>query len=70
MSPTTLLRRGAAGASVRELHSRLADAGYAVGGEVFDETTETAVRAFQAARGLHVDGVCGPETWAALIESG
>jgi N-acetylmuramoyl-L-alanine amidase len=70
VSPTTLLGRGATGASVRELHGRLADAGYAVGGEVFDATTETAVRAFQAARGLHVDGVCGPETWAALIESG
>ena len=28
------------------------------------------VRAFQEARGLRVDGICGPETWAALVESG
>ena len=32
--------------------------------------TEAAVRAFQEARGIRVDGICGPETWAALVESG
>ena len=28
------------------------------------------MRAFQDARGLRVDGICGPETWGALVESG
>jgi len=28
------------------------------------------VRAFQTARGLRVDAVCGPQTWGALVEAG
>ena len=28
------------------------------------------MRAFQDARGLRVDGICGPQTWAAVVESG
>lgn len=27
------------------------------------------MRRFQTDRGLHVDGVCGPQTWAALVEA-
>jgi N-acetylmuramoyl-L-alanine amidase len=37
---------------------------------VFDEHLESVVREFQQRRGLRVDGICGPETWGALIESG
>jgi len=37
---------------------------------VFDDGLEEAVRTFQQERGLRVDGICGPETWGALIESG
>lgn len=33
---------------------------------VFGSGTTTAVRAFQTARGLGVDGIVGPQTWAAL----
>jgi peptidoglycan hydrolase-like protein with peptidoglycan-binding domain len=33
---------------------------------VFDTATTTAVRAFQTAKGLGVDGIVGPQTWAAL----
>lgn len=33
----------------------------------FDATTRTAVRAFQAAHGLTVDGIVGPKTWAVLV---
>jgi N-acetylmuramoyl-L-alanine amidase len=64
------LRRGADGAAVRDLQERLARAGslVAVTG-TFDDATEHAVRAFQDARGLYVDGVCGPETWSTLVES-
>ena len=28
------------------------------------------MRAFQEARGLRVDGICGPQTWSAVVESG
>jgi N-acetylmuramoyl-L-alanine amidase len=31
--------------------------------------TETAVRAFQGARGLRADGRCDEQTWAALVEA-
>jgi N-acetylmuramoyl-L-alanine amidase len=36
----------------------------------FGAGTEDAVRAFQRARGLRADGICGPETWSALVEAG
>ncbi len=32
--------------------------------------TRAAVEAFQYRRGLRVDGVCGPQTWSALVEAG
>jgi N-acetylmuramoyl-L-alanine amidase len=32
--------------------------------------TEAGVRAFQRRRGLRDDGVCGKQTWAALVEAG
>jgi peptidoglycan hydrolase-like protein with peptidoglycan-binding domain len=33
---------------------------------VFDSATTTAVRGFQTAKGLGVDGIVGPQTWGAL----
>jgi len=36
----------------------------------FAQGSRAAVDAFQAARGLRVDGICGDQTWAALVEAG
>jgi N-acetylmuramoyl-L-alanine amidase len=36
----------------------------------FGPGTRAAVEAFQHRRGLRVDGICGPQTWAALVEAG
>jgi N-acetylmuramoyl-L-alanine amidase len=73
MTTTGILRRASAGKAVRDLQQRLAAAGYVpVGDDAgdFGPATEVEVRAFQEARGIRVDGICGPETWAALVESG
>ena len=66
------LRRGDAGEAVRDLQRRLTAAGHQAPDEAgtFGEGTEQAVRAFQEARGLRVDGICGPQTWAMLVEAG
>ena len=39
-------------------------------GGVYGPATEDAVRAFQQRRGLREDGICGRQTWAALVEAG
>lgn len=71
MSGAVDLRRGARGESVRDLQGRLAALGHVIDDDLacFGEATEGAVRAFQDTRGLVVDGVCGTETWTALVES-
>jgi len=73
LSEWPVLRVGTAGHAVGELQQRLAGAGFAGPSEehgVFGAETQHAVRDFQTKRGLRVDGVCGTETWNALIESG
>ncbi len=67
------LRHGSTGEAVRDLQARLGALGHNIapddpGG--FADGTELAVRVFQAARGLRVDGAVGQETWAVLVESG
>src|SRR6476469_3638425 len=37
--------------------------------DLFDDSVDRAVRAFQQRRGLRVDGVVGPETYRALDEA-
>jgi N-acetylmuramoyl-L-alanine amidase len=66
------LRAGADGAAVADLQRRLKAAGFEVVGDDgrFASGTETAVRHFQQARGLTVDGICGRDTWNALVEAG
>ena len=61
---------GDRGDAVRDVQQRLGAAGIAVPIDgVYDTSTVGALCEFQRSRGLRVDGVCGPETWAALIES-
>src|SRR5687767_12062364 len=66
-----LIRLGDSGAPVVDVQRRLA---VSLGTEVpmdgtFDERTHQAVRRFQRERHLPADGIVGPETWRALVES-
>jgi N-acetylmuramoyl-L-alanine amidase len=72
LKDSVILRRGDRGNAVRDISTRLGVRGHlqSEANDVFDETLEAAVREFQQQRGLRVDGICGPETWGALIESG
>lgn len=67
-SGTTVLRNGSRGELVTEIQQRLKSWGYYNGSAdgVFGSQTETAVRSFQRANGLTVDGIVGPGTYAAL----
>jgi N-acetylmuramoyl-L-alanine amidase len=66
------LRSGATGRAVSDLQHRLIGAGFEVTDDDgrFASSTADAVRRFQSARGLAVDGVCGSDTWSALVEAG
>ena len=66
-----VLRRGATGSAAAEVRRVLATLGLLDNTapdtrEIYDDTAETAIRHFQQHRGLHVDGVVGPDTYAAL----
>lgn len=65
---TPLLEHGDRGPAVTELQNRLAAAGFSPGAAdgIFGARTEGAVRDFQASRGITVDGIVGPNTWAQL----
>ncbi|MDP2274471.1 MAG: peptidoglycan-binding protein [Archangium sp.] len=67
LSSTPTLRQGARGPAVSQLQSKLKAKGFnvSVDGD-FGPKTAAAVRAFQQSRGLSVDGVVGPNTWAKL----
>ena len=62
-----ILRQGASGQDVEYLQTLLCDTGatIAVDGK-FGPATTKAVKAFQKAIGLTVDGIVGAKTWAAL----
>ena len=68
---TPTLRQGSRGAAVSSLQNRLRAHGYnvSVDGD-FGPATANAVRSFQRAKGLGVDGVVGPATWSALNGGG
>ena len=63
-----LLRYGSRGESVRQVQSRLNGLGYWCGTAdgIFGVNTRSAVRRFQSAKGLSVDGIVGPKTYSAL----
>ncbi len=65
---SVVIAEGSSGHHVRDLQSRLNERGYDTGGVdgIAGSQTDTAIRAFQAANGLTVDGIVGPETRAAL----
>lgn len=66
--PPRMLCKGMNGADVTVLQALLVAHGYgvtAVNG-VFGDSTDKAVRQFQAANALDADGIAGPLTWSAL----
>jgi N-acetylmuramoyl-L-alanine amidase len=73
---TLPLAMGATGEAVRDLQLRLARVGFEPEPPAHDpighfgEGTASALQRFQEGRGLRPDGVCGPETWHALVEAG
>ena len=62
---------GASGEEVRDLHRRLAAAGYRLTTEQahYGVATAHAVRQFQATHGLDPTGVCDAATWNVLVEA-
>jgi len=64
------LRSMMRGDDVREVQKVLTAKGYDPKGidGVFGKNTEKAVKAYQKAYGLKVDGIVGPKTWASLME--
>lgn len=66
-----VLKKGAKGNEVKALQTLLIGYGHFCGGYGADGSfgpgTENALRAYQQAKGLGVDGVCGPKTWAKLL---
>jgi N-acetylmuramoyl-L-alanine amidase len=68
-----LYRIGDEGAAVRDIQERLDALGHPSEPDrrsVFSDGTRQAVRGFQKAKGLDVDGIVGPDTWRSLYEAG
>ncbi len=67
-----LYQRGSKGQEVSKIQARLKELGYYLGpiDADFGGGTETAVKAFQRANRLVVDGKVGPNTWASLFDGG
>ena len=63
------VRLNSSSETVRFLQKRLNKLGEKLTEDgIFGMRTYTAVRSFQSKKGLEVDGICGPKTWAALIK--
>ncbi len=67
------LKVGDVGPAVADVQQRLERLGFSTAVDhqgSYRDGTRAAVEAFQYRRGLRVDGMCGPQTWAALVEAG
>lgn len=64
-----LLKNGSRGNQVKALQQLLNANGYHCGSadSIFGAKTDDALRSFQKAKGLSVDGICGAKTWSKLL---
>ena len=66
-----VLKRGAKGATVKAMQILILGYGFDMEGYgadgSFGGATERALKKYQQANGLAVDGSCGPATWAKLL---
>ena len=71
MVTTQMIGRGDRGNAVKSLQGALIAQGYPCGSYGADgicgAATVSAIRAFQTANGLTADGICGQDTWGALL---
>jgi peptidoglycan hydrolase-like protein with peptidoglycan-binding domain len=68
-SAKSILQLGDRGSQITALQKRLAAAGFSASDSgIFNQETEDAVRQFQQAKSLTVDGIVGEQTLAALPE--
>lgn len=69
-----VFRPGDRGPGVHDIQQRIVAWGGSIDQSELDGTygpsTEVAIRAFQEARNLQVDGMVGPDTWGQLVEAG
>lgn len=65
---STSLRKGSTGSRVSQVQKKLKSLGYYSGSVdgIYGSGTEAAVKKFQSAKGLTVDGICGVRTLSAL----
>ena len=75
MSPEQEIRLevGDTGPATADVQRRLELLGFSIGIDpegAYSAGTRAAIEAFQYRRGLRVDGVCGVQTWSALVEAG
>ena len=68
MAPWPVIAKPMQGPPVQALQHLLRHHGQSISADgIFGPKTDAAVRAFQKAKGLTVDGKAGPQTWTAII---